>query len=328
MLPSFLSPLILNPKHEVCVAHQAIFQHKKPLGPAHCLWWPQKDASQPPDTVILFIPGNPGLVEFYIPFLSGLQERDHTSRLAILAHGHLNHIPLPNLELNVPNHSLTAQVQSAIEAFDAIQAEFGSNTKFVLIGHSVGAWIASQVLKARKDAVSNAFLLFPTISNIGNTPNGRRLSAIFKPLPRRIISSLGYAARLIPVAFLSFLFSDWPTSQLLVLQDLICSPLAIEATLSMASDEMKTIADLDLALLEDCKDKLCFYYAEKDDWVGEEKGDILTALHPHKESVSIVHDTHGTPHAFCINHGDQLAEQCSIWLRCRQSDYAPAPVIP
>lgn len=36
--------------------------------------------------------------------------------------------------------------------------------------------MAIQVLKARPAAVTAAFLLFPTISHIASTPNGRRLS--------------------------------------------------------------------------------------------------------------------------------------------------------
>lgn len=315
MLPSFLSPLAAIAKHPGFAVQNAIFQHEKPLGQAHCLWWPPKDGSQPPEIALLFIPGNPGLVEFYTPFLSALHDKDASSRLAILAHAHLNHTPLPSSHLNAADHSLTAQVQSAIEAFDALRSEFGNNTKLILVGHSVGSWISTQVLKARKDAVAGAFLLFPTISHIGNTPNGRKLSRIFTPFPRRIISSLGHIAGLIPLSVLSFLFREWPTSQLHVLRDLICSPSAIEATLSMANDEMNTIKELDLPLLQECKDKLYFYYADRDDWVGEEKDRVLKALHPNQEVLSVVHDTHGIPHAFCINHGDHLAEQCFSWLQ-------------
>lgn len=38
-----------------------------------------------------------------------------------------------------------------------------------------------QVLKARPDVVDGVFLLFPTISFIGDTPNGRWLSVIMFP---------------------------------------------------------------------------------------------------------------------------------------------------
>lgn len=145
MLPSFLSPLSAAAKHPGFTVHNAIFHHKKPLGQAHCLWWPPKDTSRPPETALLFIPGNPGLVEFYTPFLSALQGKDTTSRLAILAHAHLDHTPLPSPHLNAADHSLTAQVQSAIEAFDALRSEFGSYTRVIMVGHSVGSWISTQV---------------------------------------------------------------------------------------------------------------------------------------------------------------------------------------
>jgi pimeloyl-ACP methyl ester carboxylesterase len=148
MLPSFLSPLAAIAKHPGFAVQNAIFQHKKPLGQAHCLWWPPKDGSQPPEIALLFVPGNPGLVEFYTPFLSALHDKDASSRLAILAHAHLNHTPLPSSHLNAADHSLTAQVQSAIEAFDALRSEFGNNTKLILVGHSVGSWISTQVSNA------------------------------------------------------------------------------------------------------------------------------------------------------------------------------------
>ena len=145
MLPSFLSPLSAVAKHPQTNAQNAVFQHEKPLGQAHCLWWPPKDDSQPPEVALLFIPGNPGLVEFYTPFLSALHGKDTSSRLAILAHAHLNHTPLSSPHLNAIDHSLTSQVQSAIEAFDALRSEFGNNTKLILVGHSVGSWISTQV---------------------------------------------------------------------------------------------------------------------------------------------------------------------------------------
>ena len=103
----------------------------------------------------------------------------------------------------------------------------------------------------------------------------------------------------------------------------------------MANDEMNTIKELDLPLLQECKVKLHFYYADRDDWVGEEKDRVLRALHPDREVLSVVHDTHDIPHAFCIStsmtqlggihalkystviidHGDQLSEQCFSWLQ-------------
>jgi len=84
-------------------------------------------------------------VEFYTPFLSELHERDTVSNIAILAHGHLNHASLPSPDARALDQSLLAQVQNAIEAFDALEAEFREHTRIIVIGHSVGAFIATQV---------------------------------------------------------------------------------------------------------------------------------------------------------------------------------------
>jgi hypothetical protein len=90
------------------------------------------------------------------------------------------------------------QIESSIEILDSILYNYTEKTRIVIIGHSVGAWISVQVgnlsfsnrlvqptgpdipviklLKARSNQVAAVFLLFPTISYIGDTPNGRKLT--------------------------------------------------------------------------------------------------------------------------------------------------------
>jgi hypothetical protein len=138
--------------------------------------------------------GNPGLLDFYPPFLSAIHDKvSYATRLAILAHAHVGHTPgVGDEDMDARCYNITTQIQNAIEAFDAVKLTFGSNVKVLLIGHSVGCWIAlqvslktlcatlfnswHQVLKARPQTVDGLFLLFPTISHIRNTPNGRHLS--------------------------------------------------------------------------------------------------------------------------------------------------------
>jgi pimeloyl-ACP methyl ester carboxylesterase len=93
--------------------------------------------------VIVCPPGNPGLVDFYIPFLSGVYSRYPSSNFAIVAHGHLGHCP--HLQANhQPEESLNIQVQTSLEVLDAISALY-AKTRIVVVGHSVGAWLALQV---------------------------------------------------------------------------------------------------------------------------------------------------------------------------------------
>ncbi|KAJ7783590.1 hypothetical protein DFH07DRAFT_788326 [Mycena maculata] len=302
-LPSFLapygSPSPINPLH-------AVFNH--PLGAAHSLWWSSCDQShKDPDAVFLFIPGNPGLLDFYVEFLSSLHNK-HPG-LAVFGHAHLSHTPGVHAEKFNPEYGLRAQIQSAVEALDAIRAAFGC-TKIVLAGHSVGAWIALQVLKSRPSDVSHIFLLCPTLIHIADTPNGRRLSWLFRsPLPW-VISQLSYLTRPLP---LSLLFPDWSTPQRAVLRSLLSSPTNIFACLSMAHEEMITIRELDTALLTEHIHRIYLYFAEEDEWVSHHRSSIAR-IFVGDQAARVVGGQAGVPHAFCLNHGKEVASQCSAWL--------------
>lgn len=69
----------------------------------------------------------------------------------------------------------------------------------------------------------------------------------------------------------------------------------------MADDEMKTIRDLDVGLLKEHHDRLYYYYAQYDDWVGKERDAVLEALNDAESPVKIVHGHQDIPHAFCIS---------------------------
>jgi len=89
--------------------------------------------------------GNPGLVDLYIPFLSGLYGRYSSSNLAIVGHGHLGHCPqIQDNPKHHPEESLKIQIQTSLEVLDAIST-FYVKTRIVIVGHSVGAWLALQV---------------------------------------------------------------------------------------------------------------------------------------------------------------------------------------
>jgi len=114
MLPPFLQPL--SSTSTSSIYQNAQFEHKNLLGSSHAIWWPPRQA-ETPDLTVLFIPGNPGLVDLYIPFLSAIYEKQISRNIAILAHAHLDHAPhiLGNSRSYPPSHSLTVQIESSIE---------------------------------------------------------------------------------------------------------------------------------------------------------------------------------------------------------------------
>lgn len=89
--------------------------------------------------------------------------------------------------------------------------------------------------------------------------------------------------------------------QLKVLRELIRSPESILATLRMGDEEMLEIQDLDVALLHENRQRLWFYFADRDDWVGKQKSVILDSFKPDAGSLRITYGNSYVPHAFCIS---------------------------
>jgi hypothetical protein len=67
----------------------------------------------------------------------------------------------------------------------------------------------------------------------------------------------------------------------------------------MASHEMQVIKELDISLLTKHEDRLHFYFADEDDWVGRYRAEILESFQ--SGSVKVVLGQKGIPHAFCIS---------------------------
>lgn len=118
--------------------------------------WPATAAA---DTVILFICGNPGLVDYYLEFLSTIHASS-PSNYEVIGVGHEGHSPdqpLPLTEgLNLISHfgqralpTLAEQVERKIAYVDHIHSEHKPGIKLVLIGHSVGAYICQEVRTRR-----------------------------------------------------------------------------------------------------------------------------------------------------------------------------------
>jgi hypothetical protein len=149
------------------------------------------------------------------------------------------------------------------------------------------------------------------------------------------VAHLSLLVRHVPLYILRLFQPTWPTNQLQVLRALLRAPAAIYAALTMGHDEMETVRDLDVGFLRDFAENVWFYYAEEDDWVGEQRAVVLRALHGTPAEGRVVHGRGGIPHAFCISaaafprlslvdgltfpattdHSAEVASQCIQWMR-------------
>ncbi|KAG0704358.1 hypothetical protein DFH29DRAFT_911989 [Suillus ampliporus] len=289
-LPPFLDTLAPDPGVPYI---NALFPASNDIPPVHVHWWPCKQGGhETPGTSL-------GHWRYFRIHTSGM-----TPRSRIFA-------PARRTSFN---HALPFQIRNSLRVFDALSASFGVDTRIVIAGHSVGSWVALQVLKLRSAAVSGVFFLFPTITNIACTPNGQRLSRLFRPPFPRITSQIARVLCLVPLTILCRLFPEYPIPQAQVLRSFLLSPSSIFAAMTMAHDEMLNIRELDAATLDKYQHQICFYFAEKDDWVDRGRETILQVFRADPGTVKVVHGHRDIPHAFCINHSEELAAQCYEWL--------------
>jgi len=62
-----------------------------------------------------------------------------------------------------------------IRSIYPVNTKNAKGVKLLLVGHSVGSYIALECLKLRPTQIDSVHALFPTISWISKTPNARRL---------------------------------------------------------------------------------------------------------------------------------------------------------
>lgn len=155
-------------------------------------------------TLIFFITGNPGLIEYYRTFFHCLRdnlrqdadEQNHVFEICgsslvgfeLSEHDHVARIA-QGLE-HTPPYSLSEvvdAVETSLSGMTSIieQLKPGKEVDVILMGHSVGAYIALEVLQrhrrrlgagARESRISGVVCLFPTVVDIGKSERGRVLS--------------------------------------------------------------------------------------------------------------------------------------------------------
>lgn len=282
---------------------------------AQMLWWPST-TSTPPRVVLLFIPGNPGLSSYYIDFLHSIYTSPllKSSGIEILTVSHRGHAPLPRVGSNAvwgDNHvnasqaakgygcTLRDQVRHKISIVDAVNRQYNSETrrtKVVVAGHSIGAWIATEVLKARPESMEGLHLLFPTLTWIGRTPNARRVKILMNPLVTNLVLPLPLLVlSLLPlwvVVWLVRLITRQPASAALATGELLTTPGAVYNALRMAKEEFSTVQQLEQStvdavttLTQEGEGRVRSYWASEDtdgwapSWI---RSQVETSLNLHR----------------------------------------------
>ncbi|KAK7904473.1 hypothetical protein WMY93_017080 [Mugilogobius chulae] len=136
------------------------------------------------DTLILVIPGNPGVVGFYTTFMQTLY-RAFSCRFSVWCVSHAGHCEPPDHMDMTEDASLAEEldvfgINGQIEhKLTFLRKHVPRETRLVLIGHSIGCYIILEMMKRDPELkVLKAVMLFPTIERMAQTPQGRVVTPV------------------------------------------------------------------------------------------------------------------------------------------------------
>ncbi|KAI2607809.1 hypothetical protein GGR54DRAFT_643897 [Hypoxylon sp. NC1633] len=274
---------------------------------------PVDKESRPLEVLIYLISGNPGLVDYYAPFLSAL--RGLIDELHSLRHvrfyiygqdlaGFRDDDHAPFTAHRKP-YDLEHQIRYTLGALARLHVESRQQRglpydEVLLIGHSVGAYIALELFhRLLRDQESeqplqdlnlaSAILLFPTISHISRSPNGWKLD-LLRRTP--VLGDNAYRVaqaflRLCPRGALRWVVRrvlGFPAGGAEVTTDWLKSRDGVWQALHMGMDEMRVIGEdlWDDELWEIARDaeahrkpvpKFFFFFGRRDNWVADHHRD-------------------------------------------------------
>ncbi|UZJ50730.1 hypothetical protein CBS101457_000050 [Exobasidium rhododendri] len=278
--------------------------------------WPSPSAK--PTATLLFIPGNPGLSDYYIQYLTSLHRAVNAdgsaTALEIFCPSQLGHDPLsPESDLSMV--SLDEQVKHKALILGTISSRWSDHQpKIILSGHSIGAYMALEIVRRSLHTapVTSIHLLFPTLSQMLLTPNAKKLSWLFRISDRRQHQS-GHLLMLLILALLATLLTvslkilqvlplpivhffvligapTQPPSAVKTTTNFIMTPSCVQQALYLASDEMQLVRQLDdlarstsSGTTPDVKIRAYWAAGDQDGWAPEKTRKVVErtlGLHP------------------------------------------------
>lgn len=287
--------------------------------PTRALVWRRIDVNDDISTVkrvILIIPGNPGIPDFYRKFCKHLfANLEEDIPIITLSHcGHDDNPLIPELEGSEEYFDLQGQIEHKKEF---IRKYLSEDCKVILIGHSVGAYIILKMMEDNEinEKVEKSFLLFPVFEKMDETRNGKLLGWIrlFYPFVlffMWLISLLPSVILKIVLIMLATIFGI-PKDYLLSFKK-ITEFTAFMRVMHMAYNELDTLKFYDKTKIAQFNDKVKFYYGMNDNWIPKCGYFDFKSQYPEYE-IEVCRDN--IQHAFVLKSSKYMALIVSNWIQ-------------
>ncbi|XP_075983053.1 lipid droplet-associated hydrolase-like [Anticarsia gemmatalis] len=249
--------------------------------------------------VIVVITGSPGIPEFYREFA---QELHSCTRLPVCVLGHAGHDTIDKAKHIKPNlYNLDSQIEHKL---DFIVKHIDKDSKFHIIGHSIGAWMLVELLNKNDyliERICSVNLLFPTLQKFSDTTNGKYINNIVRRFPGLMLL-LFCVTQWVPAfvrLFLIKLFiisASWP-SHYVDRINLYLNPLIQEKSIALACESLERVSELNYKSINKVKHLTNVVYSVEDGWVPMHHIADLKKFEPHITLVEVNVD-----HAFVLKH--------------------------
>ena len=263
-------------------------------------------------TTVLIVPGSPGIGHLYIPFANKLYEMCQR-RVNISVVSHAGHSPGHFREDRTSGRTWYNLEDQIHHKLAYLNVQLPSSSPLILIGHSIGCYMILQMLKRiDPERVRKAFLLFPTIERMDESPSGRRLAPFLsRSWFKSLLLFLIFLCSLIPAPlkrlFLGIRFLSSPKKHQTHMIEGVMNIInvgSVHNIVSMGEEELDKVRELDSSAVETFGPKLFIYYGVSDHWVPSD------ACHQFKERFPLVYVEQcqqNHEHAFVLKNSDEMA---------------------
>ena len=269
---------------------------------------PGVDDSKGEKTVVVVIPGNPGPPQFYRRLMEKMLEISTPDEVdEIYCLGHTGHTSTDNVW-----QTFSYTEQTSHKLYMLRNKIFGRKKKLVLIGHSIGAWICTDLMRQfqeiEQSKIRAVVCLFPTLMHIGKSPNGQSLGPLIGNYYVREFSAI--VVNLLRKCCLERLLSsmiNWMQGNVMDYEDAkltvekLIHPYVVRNAMYMGDTEMKSMGEIDSVTIRRHADKFFFYFGPSDGWtqpIDEHLMKVREAIGSSTRLNDLVRvDTNEIPHA-------------------------------